>query len=149
MPESPFLIKLQKRDWHTCFPVNFAKFLRIPSLENTSGQLLPIIMKSLTQDEKFCWKSTMHILTLDMTLLGQYYPMGKNTCSKLIIEELIVLLTLSWRRPLLYRNQSIDLLANQWTGFYMITASVMKGLRILLWTGAYWVSSSILPFPYW
>ena len=36
--------------------------------------------------------------------------------------------TLSWRRPLSYRNQSIDLLVNQWTGFYMITASVMKGL---------------------
>ena len=34
-------------------------------------------------------------------------------------------LTLSWRRPLTYRNQSIDL----WTCFYMITASIMKGLR--------------------
>ena len=32
-------------------------------------------------------------------------------------------LTLSWRQPLSYRNQS-----NQWTGFYMITASVMKEL---------------------
>ena len=30
-------------------------------------------------------------------------------------------LTLSWRRPLSYRNQSID--------FYMITASVLKGLK--------------------
>ena len=30
-------------------------------------------------------------------------------------------LTLSWRRPLSYRNHS--------TGFYMITASVMKGLN--------------------
>ena len=29
-----------------------------------------------------------------------------------------VRLTLSWRRPLSYRNQSIDLLANQWTCFY-------------------------------
>ena len=37
-------------------------------------------------------------------------------------------LTLSWRRPLSYRNQSIDLRANQWTGFYIITASVMKEL---------------------
>ena len=32
-------------------------------------------------------------------------------------------LTLSWRRPLLYRR------ANQWTGFYMITTSVMKELN--------------------
>ena len=31
-------------------------------------------------------------------------------------------LTLSWRRPISYRNQSI--------GFYMISASVMKGLKI-------------------
>ena len=28
-----------------------------------------------------------------------------------------------------YRNQSIDLLCNQWTGFYMIPASIMKGLN--------------------
>ena len=44
-------------------------------------------------------------------------------------------LTLSWRRPLSYRNQSIDLicLANQWTGFYTITASVMKGLTDTQW----------------
>ena len=28
-----------------------------------------------------------------------------------------------------YRNQSIDCKANQWTGFYMITASVMKELN--------------------
>ena len=33
------------------------------------------------------------------------------------------LLTFSWWRPISYRNQS-----NQWTGFYMISASVMKGL---------------------
>ena len=38
-----FLIKLQtlfkKRLWHRCFPVNFAKFLRTPFLQNTSGRL--------------------------------------------------------------------------------------------------------------
>ena len=44
----PFLIKLQdqpatlskKRLWHSCFAVNFAKFIRTPSLQNTSGRLL-------------------------------------------------------------------------------------------------------------
>ena len=41
-------------------------------------------------------------------------------------------LTLSWRRPLSCRNQSIDIPTNQWTGFYMITASVMKELSLLL-----------------
>ena len=39
-------------------------------------------------------------------------------------------LTLSRRRPLSYRNQSIDLRCgvSQWTGFYMITASILQGL---------------------
>ena len=31
---------LKKRLWHRCFPVNFAKFLRIPFLQNTSWRLL-------------------------------------------------------------------------------------------------------------
>ena len=44
-----FLIKLQawgsatllkKSLWHRCFPVNFAKFLRKPFLQSTSGRLL-------------------------------------------------------------------------------------------------------------
>ena len=31
---------LKKSLWHMCFPVNFAKFLRTPFLQNTSGRLL-------------------------------------------------------------------------------------------------------------
>ena len=31
---------LRKRLWHRCFPVNFAKFLRAPLLQNTSRRLL-------------------------------------------------------------------------------------------------------------
>ena len=31
---------LKKRLWHRCFPVNFAKFLRAPFLQNTSRRLL-------------------------------------------------------------------------------------------------------------
>ena len=31
---------LRKRLWHRCFPVNFAKFLRTPFLQSTSGRLL-------------------------------------------------------------------------------------------------------------
>ena len=49
-----FLIKLQasglksatllkKRLWRRCFPVNFAKFLRRPFLQNTSGRLLLLL----------------------------------------------------------------------------------------------------------
>ena len=32
---------LKKKLWHWRFPVNFAKFLRTPFLQNTSGRLLP------------------------------------------------------------------------------------------------------------
>ena len=31
---------MKKRLWHNCFPVNFAKFLKTPFLQNTSGRLL-------------------------------------------------------------------------------------------------------------
>ena len=31
---------LKKRLWHRCFSVNFAKFLRTPFFQNTSGRLL-------------------------------------------------------------------------------------------------------------
>ena len=31
---------LKKRLWHKCFPVNFAKFLRTPFLQDTFGRLL-------------------------------------------------------------------------------------------------------------
>ena len=30
----------KERLWHSCFPVNFAKFLRTPFSQNTSGRLL-------------------------------------------------------------------------------------------------------------
>ena len=42
-----------------------------------------------------------------------------------------IYLTLLWRRPLSHRNQTSPLIcgANQWTGFYMITTSFMKGLK--------------------
>ena len=31
---------LKRRLWHRCFPVNFAKFLRAPFIQNTSGRVL-------------------------------------------------------------------------------------------------------------
>ena len=37
---------LKKRLWHRCFPVNFAKFLRTPFLQNTSGRLLLNLTKA-------------------------------------------------------------------------------------------------------
>ena len=38
---------LKKRLWHRCFPVNFAKFLRIPFLQNTSDGCFWTWRKSL------------------------------------------------------------------------------------------------------
>ena len=35
-----FIKVIKKRLWHICFPVNFAKFLRTPFLQNTYGRLL-------------------------------------------------------------------------------------------------------------
>ena len=35
---------LKKRLWHRCFPVNFAKFLRTPFLQNTSGGCFWILL---------------------------------------------------------------------------------------------------------
>ena len=42
--QSPFwpATLLKKSLWHKCFPVNFAKFLRTPFLQNRSWRLLPI-----------------------------------------------------------------------------------------------------------
>ena len=37
---------LKKRLWHRCFPVNFAKFLRAPFLQYTSGRLLLFLQNS-------------------------------------------------------------------------------------------------------
>ena len=57
------------------------------------------------------------------------------------LKFIMFFLTLSWRRPLSYRNQS-----NQWTGFYMITASVMKGCKFLNLIGFRFRKTSFLSF---
>ena len=31
---------VKKGPWHSCFPINVAKFLKAPFLQNTSGRLL-------------------------------------------------------------------------------------------------------------
>ena len=45
---------LETRLWPSCFPVNFAKFLRTPFLQNTSERLLLLkaifIVKATTQN---------------------------------------------------------------------------------------------------
>ena len=78
----------------------------------------------------------------------------RSTCERLFLESwtsimetsllsnLISTLTLSWRRPLSYRNQSIDLRSNMvsiWYGFYMIMASVMKELKSVFFKLSFFV----------
>ena len=81
-----FLIKLQaytatllkKRLWHRCFSMKFAKFLRIPFLQNTSGWLLPEIKLSSQKKNhqgKYLNKSlkfyvTRHLIS-DNQILGK------------------------------------------------------------------------------
>ena len=49
------------RVWHRCFPVNFAKFLRAPFLQNTSGRvLLDLYRLEITRElEKKPWGSRL------------------------------------------------------------------------------------------
>ena len=41
---------LKRRLWHRCFLMNFAKFLRTPFLQNTSGGLLLINLLQMTEN---------------------------------------------------------------------------------------------------
>ena len=59
---------LMKCLWHRCFPVNFAKFLRTPVLENISGRLLLYLLsyKSHRLYQPKFWKAlTMFYSTKD------------------------------------------------------------------------------------
>ena len=56
-PRSATLSK--KRPWQRCFPVNFAKILRTPFLQNTSGRLLLSFLIDHFEyflEQKFYWK---------------------------------------------------------------------------------------------
>ena len=46
---------LKKRLWHTCLPVNFAKFLRTPFLQNFSGRLLLGFFNICICNGEKCW----------------------------------------------------------------------------------------------
>ena len=50
------------------------------------------------------------------------------------LKNLNKVLTLSWRRPLYIETTPLICGANQWSGFYMIAASIMKGLTQICWS---------------
>ena len=74
MPESLFYkvvglkpaTLLKKRLWYWCFPVNFAKFLRKPFLQNTSGQLLLFLLTLLLKISFKFFKNFSLIFVIDI-----------------------------------------------------------------------------------
>ena len=69
-PSSNFLkpaTLLKKRLWHRCFPVNFAKFLRTPFVQSTSGWLLLVFI--LLRLGKTSKKQDCKLITLPLLLI--------------------------------------------------------------------------------
>ena len=68
-------VLLKKRLWHRCFPVNFAKFLRRPFLQNTSGRL-------------FLFVSSFHPANIYLfKVSNRKVTKGCNICPKLTIKR--------------------------------------------------------------
>ena len=44
---------LKKRLWHRCFPLDFAKFVRTPFLQNNSGRLLLSLLERKSKSEQY------------------------------------------------------------------------------------------------
>ena len=66
---------LKKRLWHRCFPVNFAKFLRKPFLQNTSRRLLLKVVNLLFYFRVFVSekrKCTLNITTKPKDLVYNF-----------------------------------------------------------------------------
>ena len=66
VPESLFI---KKETQHSCFPVNFAKFLRTPFLQNTSGRLL--LRSSIeNKGQVFRW----------LLSVNRFFPLWRRAC---------------------------------------------------------------------
>ena len=91
---------------------------RIESAENPLWTLVRWMLILLFLNILATVKGTMEFILVGNVCMCAHLIIYFSTC-----------LTLSWRRPLSYRNQSQ---INQWTGFYMITAAAMKELSICL-----------------
>ena len=70
---------LKKRLWERCFPVNFAKFLRTPFLQNISGRPLLCFMAFIDWEvpplrlKNICyWKSTMISIIVYRNILSNF-----------------------------------------------------------------------------
>ena len=68
---------------------------------------------------------------VDLRTAGSETPVRGSLFNKVASVTAWRHLTLSWRRPLSYRNRANQCRANQWTGFYMISVPIMKELAVL------------------
>ena len=108
-------IDLCSKKWisvYVIFPV------RVYARKVTS--ILRDVIQSITSSVLWLWCNAENGKANDDSSRGESKCKNLGTC-----------LTLSWRRPLSYRNQ-------QCTGFYMITASVMKELSRNFNINHYW-----------
>ena len=80
---------LKKILWHRCFPVNFAKFLRTPFLQNTSGRLLLFIVTQrrlfatvmlLRSLKQVYWKSP-YFMSVISTVIAKLIPKAQTKAS--------------------------------------------------------------------
>ena len=82
---------LKKRLWHKCFAMKFAKCLRRPFvIEHLGWVLLTVVLK----------------FTLNLPLSNYHHT--EHSTFRILLFSWWNFLTLSWRRPLSYRNQSIS-----------------------------------------
>ena len=72
---------LKKRLWYGCFPVNFAKFLRTPFLQNTSEQLLLYIYELTLYIILYVYTVIMYM----KCLLSDVFLINVNTPLKVLL----------------------------------------------------------------
>ena len=74
-------IKNKKRLWHSCFPMNFAKFLRAPFLQNTSRRLLLwfIVYKPITDIAEVFWLTVFFISVISFCWNNKHKSSARST----------------------------------------------------------------------
>ena len=92
---------LKKSLWHRCFPMNFAKFLGTPFLQNTFGRLLLYLfwlktLKNLTSQKISKWE-IQQLLALSMQInqqtmilrLGHYAIRNQGKVSAALVRTIV------------------------------------------------------------
>ena len=111
---------LQKSLWQSLKPVSkFSDFVKL------LGLLVNIKSKRVLFCDLKQFGSLIRFVGANISFISETNDFLKN---------LNKVLTLSWRRPLYIETTPLICSANQWTGFYMIAASIMKGLTQICWS---------------